>query len=140
VELVGRPHLVDLGARRRVAVTAIALFNGVGAVFGAYNLLHDAESFGVRTSWLSWPFTDYTVPGLFLGAVIGGGMLATAALAIVGRPAAAAAALGMGAIEATWLVIETVIVGFHGAQQPWLLGVCGASAIALVALGRRALR
>ena len=129
VEHVGRPHLIVLDARRRAAIAAIALFNGVGAVFGAYNLLRDAEAFGVRTSWLSWPFTDYTVPGLFLGLVIGGGMLATAALAIAGRPAAAAAALVMGTIEAAWLVIETIVVGFHGA-----------SAIALVLLGRQAMR
>jgi hypothetical protein len=47
-------------------------------VLGGWGLLSDAEGLGVRGSWLDGtPFPNYTVPGLVLLVVIGGGMLTT---------------------------------------------------------------
>jgi hypothetical protein len=58
------------GARRWV-VAGIALAVGVGAVFGGWGLLSDAEALGVKAEWLDGsPFPDYRIPGLFLLIVI----------------------------------------------------------------------
>ena len=107
---------------------------GVGALYGGIALLADAEGFGVEEAWLDGsPFPDYRVPGLFLLVAIGGGMLATAAVALRRSPHAQLAALAMGALLAAWLAIETAIVGFQGPQQVVLLVVCGGSAAILAA-------
>ncbi|MFN8108723.1 MAG: hypothetical protein U0Y82_02600 [Thermoleophilia bacterium] len=117
---------------------AIALFVGIGAIDGGISLLVDAEGFGVRESWLHGsPFSDYTVPGLVLLVVIGGGCTALAALAVLGRRATRPAALAMGVILLCWLGVETLVIGFHGAWQLVLVGVIGLCALALIVLHRR---
>ena len=63
------------------AVTEVVV--GVGAIFGGYGLLSDAEGLGAKQAWLDGSvFPDYTVPGLFLLVVIGGGMLTAAAITV----------------------------------------------------------
>jgi hypothetical protein len=81
------------------------------------------------------PFPDYRVPGLFLLIVIGGGMLASAVLALVGSPYARLAALTMGMVLAFWLIIETAVIGFQASEQVVLLVVCGGVALLLLGIG-----
>jgi hypothetical protein len=126
--------------RARWAVLAVALLMGVGALYGGYGLLDDAEGLGVEEAWLRGPFDDYTVPGLFLLVVIGGGMLALAALTAAGSRWSALGALAMGAILTAWLVIETAVIGYRGGAQLALLVLCGGSAVVLLVLGDRRLR
>jgi hypothetical protein len=129
------------GRRARVLVIAVATFMGVGALFGGYGLLSDAEGLGVKEAWLAGsPFPDYTVPGLFLLVVIGGGLLATAALVAMDDPWSPLVALAMGAILLAWLVVETMIIGYQGGAQVALLVLCGASGLALSLLGWAAIR
>ena len=82
-------------AHRAVAgvVAAIEFVIGMAAVFGGYGLLSDAEGLGAKQAWLDGTiFPDYTVPGLFLLVVIGGGMLCAAVLTVVAERYARVAA------------------------------------------------
>jgi hypothetical protein len=126
-----------VSGRLRRAVIAIAALNGAGAVAGGIGLVRDAQGMGYETSWLRGPFSDYTVPGLFLLVVIGGGMLLTAALAAAFHPAAPAAARAIGCVLIAWLVIETLVIGYRGAIQIVFLVGCGASGAALAWIGAR---
>jgi hypothetical protein len=116
-------------------------FVGLGAVFGAYELLRDAEGFGLEESWLAGsPFPDYTVPGLVLGLVIGGGMIAAAVAAALGSRYALPAALAAGVTLLAFLAVETLVVGYHGPAQVRLLAVIGACGTILALVGWRAAR
>lgn len=72
---------------RQWSTALVSAWVCAGALFGGYGLLSDAEGLGARQSWLQGsPFPDYTIPGLFLLIVIGGGMLLTAVSAALGLP------------------------------------------------------
>ena len=126
-------HRVGSGVRR--ALVALELFVGIGAVYGGIELLVDAEGFGMKEAWLDGtPFPDYTVPGLVLLVVIGGGMIATAAIKLAGSRLAAPV---MGAAVLVFLAVETVAIGYHGATQLPLLVTTGLAALAVIVLGAR---
>ena len=124
------------GARRWV-VASVAGFVGVGAFFGGYGLLSDAEGLGAKAEWLDGsPFPDYRIPGVVLLVVIGGGMLLTALLALRRSRLAGVAALTMGVALLTWGLVETVTIGYQGIAQVVLLSVwIVAPALPLVKLG-----
>jgi hypothetical protein len=127
------------GTARNVVIVLAAL-NGIGAVLGGMGLLRDAHGMGYETSWLRGPLSDYTVPGLFLLIVIGGGMLVTTGLAFAHRPTASAAACGVGGVLLAWLVIETLVIGYRGPIQIVFLVACGASGATLAWIGAHGLR
>jgi hypothetical protein len=113
-----------LTGRARIAVIATAGVIGVGALFGGYGLLSDAEGLGVKESWLEGtPFPNYRVPGVVLLVMVGGGMLLTAASALVRSRFAGLAALAMGLTLLVWGVVETITIGYRGAAQLVLLAV-----------------
>jgi hypothetical protein len=119
-----RAHAERVSPRRRRVVVAVAGFVGVGALFGGYGLLTDAESVGVNEAWLEGsPFPDYRLPGVVLLVVIGGGMLATALLALRRSRLAASAALAMGVALLVWGTVETIAIGYQGVAQLMLLAV-----------------
>jgi hypothetical protein len=136
------PHAPTLSPRRRLVLVATELVVGIGALFGGYGLLADAEGLGAKESWLDGsPFADYTIPGLVLLVVVGGGLLAAAALAAFGHPAAAGAAVAMGVVLLVWGVVETVTVGWQGPPQVVLVAAfVVAPAAILIGIGRAALR
>jgi len=113
---------------RRWVVFGIGLMVGVGAVFGGWGLLSDAEGLGAESEWLDGsPFPDYRIPGLVLLVVIGGGMLLTAVLALARSRFTGVAALVMGVILLIWGVVETATIGYQGAWQVaflalWVVG------------------
>ncbi len=74
---------------------------------------------------------------MFLLVVIGGGMLTAAALALSGSGWAAPVAVGMGVVVLAFLVIETTVIGYHGATQLPLLVTTALPAMALIVLGAR---
>jgi len=115
---------------------------GLGALYGGFELLHDAEGFGVKRAWLAGSvFPDYTIPGLVLAVVVGGGMLAAAAVTIFEGRHTAAAALAMGFVLLCWGIVETVTLGLVGGAQIALLSAfVVAPGVALTLLGARALR
>jgi len=123
----------------RAAATAAQAFMGVGAVFGGYNLIADAEAFGMDRKWLEHsPFEDYLIPGWFLLLAIGLGNLLGAGLALLGNRWWPVAALANGLVMVAWLTIETAIVRWQGGPQGALLVLCGGSAIVMLAAGTRA--
>jgi hypothetical protein len=131
----------QLGPWERAGAIAVELFLGIGAVFGGWSLLADAEGFGMETSWLDGtPFPDYTIPGLTLLVVVGGGMLAAAALALLGSRWAGPAALVMGTVMLGFLAVETLAVGYQGWQQVPLVALVSLGATILVAVGARSVR
>jgi hypothetical protein len=104
-------------------VVATEIVVGVGAVFGGYGLLNDAEGLGAKKAWLDGSiFPDYTVPGLFLLVVIGGGMLSAAAITLFHRRRAAIVARLMATVLVLWGATETVTIGWRGWQQLVLVG------------------
>jgi hypothetical protein len=124
------------------AVAAIEAIVGVGAVYGGYSLLTDPEGLGARQSWLDGSaFSDYTIPGLVLLVVIGGGMLAAAFATLFAPRCARLAALGMAAALALWGVVETLTIGWRGSAQLVLVAVfVAAPALALAVFGAGARR
>jgi hypothetical protein len=128
--------------RARIAVIAIAAAVGVAAVFGGYGLLSDAEGLGAKQAWLDGtPFPNYIVPGLVLLLVVGGGMLGTAAAALLRSRLAGLAALAMGLSLLVWGAVETITIGYQGAAQLLLLAVfVGAPALPLLKIGWDACR
>jgi hypothetical protein len=104
--------------RTRCAIAAIEIVVGLGAVFGGYSLLSDAQGLGAKQEWLEGSvFPDYTVPGIFLLVVIGGGMLTAAAVTLLAPRYSALAAGTMAVILVAWGVIETVTLGWRGTPQ-----------------------
>jgi len=131
------PNGERLSVWARRAAAAVELLMGTGAVYGAANLLHDAEGFGVKRMWLEGsPFSDYTVPAVLLLA-LGTGMIATALLAARDRPLAGLAARVMGALLIVFISVETAVIGYHGGGQTVLLAVCGTSGLVLMLLSIR---
>jgi len=112
----------ELRGRTRTATIAVASLVGVGALYGGWGLLTDAERLGARKSWLDGsPFPNFIIPGLVLGIVIGGGMLATAAMAARRSRLAGVAAFVMGATLLAWGLTETLTIGYRGAAQVVLI-------------------
>ena len=109
--------------RARWGIAGVEIVVGVGAVFGGYSLLSDAEGLGAKQAWLEGSvFPDYTVPGVFLLVVIGGGMLAASGVTILAPAYAAWAAGMMAAVLAAWGLIETLTIGWRGMLQLVLVG------------------
>ena len=123
----------------RIALVAIELVVAVGAVFGGLSLLRDPDGLGVDRAWLEGSaFPDYTIPGVVLLVVIGGGMLAAVAITIWLPRHAGLAAEVMAAALLIWGTVETVTIGWRGTMQVVLIATfVVAPAIALVFLGRR---
>lgn len=127
-------------ALRKTAFIVEALV-GVSALAGGYGLVSDAEALGMKREWLDGtPFDSYTIPGLFLLIVIGGGMLGAAVLSMARPAAAPIAALAMGAVLLAWLLIETALIGYVGYEQVLMVVLYGVAGFVLVSIGLRALR
>lgn len=126
----------DLGAR--LAAAACGGFIGIGALFGGYELLSDAEGFGLPEAWLDGtPFPDYQIPGLFLFGVIGIGGVLTALSALTHRRWWPVTTFALGSVLLAWLVIETALIGWRGDRQAMLLIVTGVPALAMMFIGGR---
>jgi hypothetical protein len=128
--------------RTRRMLVAVEAIVGVGALYGGFELLRDAEGFGAKRAWLAGSvFPDYTVPGLVLIVVIGGGMLTAAVLTAFAGRYAAVSALTMGVVLLCWGTVETLTLGLVGGAQLTLLSsFVVAPGVALTLIGARGLR
>jgi hypothetical protein len=128
--------------RTRRLVAGIEAIVGLGALYGGIELLHDAQGFGVKRAWLAGSvFPDYTIPGLVLAIIVGGGMFVAAALTLVGGRHTTAAALAMGLVLLCWGMVETVTLGLVGGAQIALLSAfVVAPGVALTLFGARVFR
>ena len=108
--------------RVRIAVVAVDLFEAVSAIVGAVGLV--VGFMNIPVSVLNGtPFTDFTVPALLLGFVVGGSALVAAAIATLGpRPFGALASAAAGCVTVGWLVVEIAMIGLGSwAQVAYLL-------------------
>ena len=79
----------------------------------------DPDELGVDHAWLDGSvFPDYTIPGLMLLVVIGGGMLIAAAVAVWAPRKAGLAAEVMAAALLVWGTVETFTIG-RVARPSW---------------------
>src|SRR5215471_11524320 len=101
----------------RGAVIVVDLVEAVSAIVGAVGLV--VGFMNVPLNVLDGtPFTDFTVPALLLGFVVGGSALAAAAIAALGRrPADALAPAAAGCVTVGWLVVEIAMIGLGSWAQ-----------------------
>ena len=128
--------------RAHWGIALVELIVGLGAVYGGYSLLSDAEGLGAKQAWLDGSvFPDYTVPGIVLLVVIGGGMLVAAAVTLLAPRHSALAAGTMAVLLIGWGVIETVTLGWRGTSQVALVvAFVAAPALVLGCFAVRSLR
>src|SRR5438045_7396828 len=70
----------------RIALVVMEAFIGLGAIGGGIAILIGAFDQWLPLAWLQGtPFSDYTIPGLMLAIVVGGGMLLAAATVFIQR-------------------------------------------------------
>jgi hypothetical protein len=97
----------------RIPLVLLEAFVAVGAIGGGLCLLTGAFNFrqGIPLVWLAGtPFSDYTIPGLILLIVVGGGMLIAAATQFVQREWAVLLSAAMGLIMIGWIIVEVAII------------------------------
>ncbi|HLZ26418.1 MAG TPA: hypothetical protein VKV73_03770 [Chloroflexota bacterium] len=111
----------------RIAVVVADLFEAASAIIGAVGLV--VGFMGIPVSILSGtPFTDFTVPALLLGFVVGGSALIAAVIAAYAlgpRHFDALASVAAGCITVGWLTVEIAMIGLASWAQVvwWLAGV-----------------
>ncbi len=113
---------------------AVELMVGIPAIFGGLGLIRDGM--GMDSAWIDHTLLpSWTVPGILLVLLIGGGMITAAFATVWDRRLAAPAALVMGVVLLQWMAIETLMVGWHGGPQLPLDAVVVTAAVALLAMG-----
>ncbi len=113
--------IVTPGLRPRLSrpVEIIAWFVALGAAFGASFMLiaPDGRHLGWTVAMLAGtPFSDFTLPGLILGLVVGGTQLAVAISLRARHPRAMQLAALAALTLIIWLVTQLVMIGFFGLQ------------------------
>ena len=95
----------------RIALAVIQAVVGLGAVGGGIAILTGAFDQWFSVAWLTGtPFSDYTIPGLVLLLVVGGGMLLGAATQFIRREWAVLLSAAQGLILLGWEVVEVAII------------------------------
>ncbi len=107
----------------RIAVVVVDLFEAASAIVGAVGLLAGWFMYIPASVLSGTPFTDFTVPALLLGVVVGGSALAAGVITAFGRRRVdALASAAAGAITVGWLSIEVAMIGLGSwAQVAYLL-------------------
>jgi hypothetical protein len=111
--------------RIRAAVIGVNLFEAVSAIVGAVGLVVGFMDIPV-SALATTPFTDFTVPALLLGVVVGGSALVAAIVTALGiRRWDALATAAAGCITLGWLTIEIAMIGLVVWAQAiwWLVGL-----------------
>lgn len=116
------------------------VFQGLSGIVGGLALFGDptGATLGVRLEWLDGsPFSDYRIPGLILGTVLGVAPIVVAWGAWTRKPWSWPGSLLVGAALVVWIVVEILIIGYH-AEPPLqaVYGVLGLCMLALAALPR----
>jgi hypothetical protein len=97
----------------RITLAALEGFIGICALGGGYAVITGAFGFAqfLPLSWLDGtPFKDYTIPGLVLFVVIGGGMFLAASTIGIQRQWAVLLSAVMGGIMLGFEVVEVAII------------------------------
>lgn len=102
----------------RVALIALELFLALTALYGAIYVV----PLQPRALLAGSPFTDYTLPALGLGLVVGGGALLSAALLLVRHRAGAFLSMLSGVSIIIFELVETAVIGLDVWQHAIGLG------------------
>src|SRR5215472_9695249 len=95
----------------RITLCAIEAFTGIGALYGGISILTGAFDKWFSLAWLQGtPFSDYTIPGLVLTIVLGGGMLLAAASIFIQREWTVLVSMAMGIVLLGWIGVEVAII------------------------------
>jgi hypothetical protein len=95
----------------RIALAVIEALIGLGAIGGGLAILTGAFDQWFSVAWLAGtPFSDYTIPGLVLLLVVGGGMLLGAATQFIQREWAVLLSAALGLILLSWEIVEVAII------------------------------
>lgn len=95
----------------RTALVVIEACISLGAIGGGIALLIGAFAQWLPIAWLQGtPFSDYTIPGLVLTFIVGGGMLLAAATLFSQREWAVLLSAAMGLILIGWEIVEVAII------------------------------
>jgi hypothetical protein len=95
----------------RIMLVVIEALVGLGALAGGIAILTGVFGQWLPTAWLQGtPFSDYTIPGLILLLVIGGGMLVAASTVFVQHEWAVLLSAAMGLVMIGFEIFEVVII------------------------------
>ncbi len=95
----------------RIALAVIEACIGLGAIGGGIALLIGAMGQWLPVAFLQGtPFSDYSIPGLILTVVVGGGMLLAGATQFIAREWAMLLSAAMGLILIGWEIVEVAII------------------------------
>lgn len=115
------------------ALILLEALQGVTATIGGLALL---AGYAPPPEYLDGSvFKDYTIPGLFLTFVIGGGGLFVAWRLAHQQRYARESAVASGLVLMTWITIQLGVIGFHWLQIPYYL--LGLASVALATLHYR---
>ena len=95
---------------QRVTLAVVDGFAAASALFGGYAVTTGWITFPVALSsqW-SWLVSDYFVPGLILGLVVGGTALAAFIATLFSRSAGAGFSVAAGLVMIGWIIGEVLI-------------------------------
>lgn len=106
----------------RIAVVGVDIFEAASGIIGAVGLV--VGFMDIPVSVLSGtPFTDFTVPALLLGLIVGGSALVAAVITTFGPPRSGALASAVaGCITVGYLTVEIAMIGLAAwPQVVWFL-------------------
>ncbi len=97
--------------RVRTALVIIEILIGLSAVSGGFALVTGAFDQWLPVTFLQGtPFSDYTIPGLLLAIIIGGGMWLAAAMQYSRHAWAVLFSAAMGLLLIFWETVEIAII------------------------------
>jgi hypothetical protein len=110
---------------RRIALFVIEAFIALTAIQGGIGLLRGAFDQVVPLAWLDGtPFSNYTIPGLVLALVVGGGALLAAASVFISREWTVLVSVLAGLLLAGYEAVEVVSLDSKvGDALPMVLGL-----------------
>ena len=95
----------------RIALVVLEAFVALSAVAGGIALLTGTFAQGIPVAWLQGtPFSDYTIPGLVLAIVVGGGMGVAAVTVFIHREWAVLISVVAGIFMVGFEVVEAASV------------------------------
>jgi len=109
----------------RIALVVLEAFVALSAVAGGIALLTGTFAQGIPVAWLQGtPFSDYTIPGLVLAIVVGGGMGVAAVTVFIHREWAVLISVVAGILMVNFEVVEAASVDSKaGNRLPLMAGL-----------------
>ena len=98
----------------RLTLSALDAFLAIGAIAGALFVVPGLP----RDYLLRGPFTDYTIPALALGVLVGGSALVAAVMVLVRPALGALIAVLSGVAIIVFELVEIAVVGLIAVAQP----------------------